>query len=410
MCGVSTGLSYVGRFYPIFIFFMQDLNTKKHLRNKLLGGLSPARFLREHWQKKPLLVRGAFVPGSEPGFEPLTIREVLTLANYPEAESRLISRKGKQWSLQHGPIGKRGLAAVRGQPWTVLVQDTQHYTPAAHALLSHFDFIPRARVDDLMVSYAVPGGGVGPHLDSYDVFLLQGTGTRRWRISEQKAGQKDARFLPDTPVKILAKFQPEQEWVLEPGDMLYLPPGVAHEGVAQSECLTWSIGFRAPSAAELSAAFLDFLRDEVLAEGEFRDPDLGPATRSGLIDRKLSRRLLDLTASTERAARDPELKRRFLGCYLTEPKQHVFFDPRERPLAAALFRKQAAKRGLELDGRSRMLYDARSIYLNGEELGSITGPLALLADRRTLAGAQIDAPSADALYPAYRAGYLHLPA
>lgn len=374
---------------------------------KLLGGLSAAQFLRAHWQKKPLLIRGAFAPD----FEPLSKREVLALAAREDAESRLIARRGRRWSLQHGPIAARDLAAVRGLPWTVLVQDTQHFSPAAHALLRNFDFVPRARVDDLMVSYAVAGGGVGAHLDSYDVFLLQGMGRRRWRI----ATRPDPRLLADAPVKILAKFRAEEEWVLEPGDMLYLPPGVAHEGVAESECLTWSIGFRAPSAAELSAAFLDFLRDRAPAAGEFRDPGLLPARQAALIDRKLSARLAALLRQTGQAARDPALQRQFLGCYLTEPKPQVIFDPPAKTLPASAFAAQARRRGIALDGKSRLLYDGQKMYLNGAPLPAALrrSPAWLrLAEARALSPAQlsakIDAASLAALHEAYCAGYAQL--
>ncbi len=388
--------------------------SHKKLLGAMLGGLTPAQFLRRHWQKKPLLIRGAFVPGSAPGFEPLTKQEVLTLASREEAESRLIAQDGRHWSLQPGPIGKRERAAVKHLPWTILVQDVQHFSREAHTLLQHFDFIPRARVDDLMVSYAVPGGGVGPHLDSYDVFLLQGMGRRRWRISSQP----DTRMRADTPVKILSHFKAEQEWVLEPGDMLYLPPGVAHEGVAESECLTWSIGFRAPTAAELSAAFLDFLRDEVIATGEFSDPDLQPAKHPARIDRKLSKRFLSLLKHPAKAVRDPGLQQRFLGCYLTEPKPQVFFAPPDRPLKAAAFQKQAARRGLELDTCSRLLYDDQALYLNGAVLrerkrGKLPKMLLALAETRALSTAQVSAGEADsdaqaALFQAYCAGFLHL--
>ena len=168
-----------------------------------LGGLDANEFLRRHWQKKPLLVRNAF-----PAFrDPLTKGEVLTLAARDEAESRLVLRNGGQWSLRHGPFARRDLPAKDAGPWTVLVQDTQHFSHEAHALLAAFRFIPHARVDDLMVSFAMPGAGVGPHFDSYDVFLVQGLGRRRWRISSQQ----DLRLKPGAPLKILAKFQPEEE-------------------------------------------------------------------------------------------------------------------------------------------------------------------------------------------------------
>jgi len=380
-------------------------------QKKLLGGLVAARFLREHWQKKPLLIRNAFAPVATPGFEPLTKREVFTLAARDEAESRLISRHGRRWELQHGPITKRDIAAVGDAPWTILVQDVQHYSTEAHQLLQYFDFIPRARVDDLMVSYAVDGGGVGPHLDSYDVFLLQGMGQRRWRISSQT----DHTLVAGAPVKILSKFRAEQEWTLNTGDMLYLPPGVAHEGVAVGECLTWSIGFRAPTAAELNAAFMDFLRDEVVSAGQFTDPDLAVSQQPALIDARLVKKMTALLKPVARAASDPAMQRKFLGCYLTEPKAHVLFEPPEKPLTAAAFQRDASRQGVALDGRSRLLYDSDRFYLNGEALelaGSDRDAWRTLATARALPGAaisgKIKASGMAALYDTYCAGYLHL--
>src|SRR4051812_21720624 len=219
--------------------------------------------MRRYWQRKPLLVRGAF-----PGFrDPLTPREVMALAGSDETVSRLVQRRGSQWRVEHGPIPAARFKQLPRRAWTVLVQDINHVSAAARDILARFDFIPHARIDDVMVSYAVTGGGVGPHVDSYDVFLLQGRGRRRWRISRQE----DLAFVPGLPLKILADFRAEEEWVLEAGDMLYLPPGVAHEGVAETDCLTWSIGFRAPTDEELAHGFLDHLRDSVSLEGQYGD-------------------------------------------------------------------------------------------------------------------------------------------
>src|SRR5688572_6995965 len=211
--------------------------------------------MRRFWQRKPLLVRGAFAAFADP----LTPREVMELAARDEVPSRLVQGRGRRWSMEHGPIAPARAKRLPRRDWTVLVQDTQLASRECERLLAQFDFIPHARVDDLMVSYAMPGGGVGPHVDSYDVFLLQGTGRRRWQISTQR----DTRFIPGLPLRILERFEPEEEWVLEPGDMLYLPPGVAHHGVAETECLTWSIGLRAPAARELAAGFLDDLHERL---------------------------------------------------------------------------------------------------------------------------------------------------
>ena len=231
--------------------------------------------MRRHWQRQPLLLRGAF-----PGFEdPLAPREVLALAAHADAQSRLVRRRGSRWSVEHGPIPAARFKQLPRRGWTVLVQDTNHFSPQAARLLDCFDFIPHARTDDVMVSYAVPGGGVGPHVDSYDVFLLQGRGRRRWQISRQE----DRSFVPGLPLRVLARFEPEREWTLEAGDMLYLPPGVAHHGVAETECLTWSIGFRAPTDEELVTGFLDFLRDRLAPPGQYADPGAAAARHAGEI-------------------------------------------------------------------------------------------------------------------------------
>src|SRR5258705_9917598 len=237
------------------------------------AGLDPASFMRRHWQREPRPVRGAF-PGLA---DPLGAREVLALAASPDASSRLVRHRGASWSLEHGPISPSRFKQLPRRDWTVLVQDTNHFAPNADALLAHFDFIPHARIDDVMVSYAVPGGSVGPHVDSYDVFLLQGAGRRRWQISRQE----DHAFVAGLDLKILERFEPEEDWVLEAGDMLYLPPGIAHHGVAESECLTWSIGFRAPTDAEIVEGFLDHLRDRPGASGQYRDPGAAPPRPPG---------------------------------------------------------------------------------------------------------------------------------
>lgn len=372
-----------------------------------LGGLRANEFLRLHWQKKPLLIRNAF-----PAFrDPLTKSEVLTLAARDEAESRLVVRQGGQWSLRHGPFARKDLPAKNAGPWTVLVQDTQHFSHEAHELLGAFRFIPHARVDDLMVSYAVPGAGVGPHFDSYDVFLVQGLGRRRWRISSQR----DLRLKPGVPLKILATFQPEEEYLLETGDALYLPPGYAHDGVAESECLTWSVGFRAPSQQELATAYLDYLRDNIALTGTYRDPDLTASAHAGLMDSRMLGRFSAMLNEVQVNAGNRGHLGRFLGRYLTEPKSHVFFDAPARPMSAAKFRDAILRDGVELDLRTRFLYQRSTFYINGTELNVARQDAALfrrLADVRQLGAGEIlrgASPAAiSALFATYRDGYVHI--
>ena len=230
----------------------------------LLGGLTAQQFMQKHWQKKPLLVRQA-LPGVVP---PAGRARLFELAGQDDVESRFIAQQ-PQWQVKQGPLNRRSLPPVAQPGWTVLVQGLDLHEEAAHTLLQQFRFVPDARLDDLMVSWASDGGGVGPHLDSYDVFLIQLQGQRRWRIGRVP----DATLVPDLPLKILQNFQPEEEWLLEPGDMLYLPPKWGHDGVAVGECLTGSVGFRVPSDEGLAAELLQRLADtEELRPQLYRDP------------------------------------------------------------------------------------------------------------------------------------------
>ena len=340
------------------------------------AGLEPEAFMKRHWQREPLLVRKAF-----PAFrDPLSPKEVLDLAGSPDASSRLVRQRGSAWTLEHGPFAPARFKQLPRRAWTVLVQDTNHFSEEADRLLARFDFIPHARIDDVMVSYAVPGGSVGPHVDSYDVFLLQGHGKRRWQISRQE----DLAFVPGLDLKILADFRPQEEWVLEAGDMLYLPPGVAHYGIADTECLTWSIGFRAPSDRELTAAFLDFLRDRLEPQGHYRDPGEPPAAHPAEIPAVLAGHV----SNTLDAIRwTPALVREFTGRFLSEPKAHVYFTPPRKPLARSVFARRAAKEGVALDARARLLYMENAFFLNGEAIeppARVRALLRRLADSRNL--------------------------
>jgi 50S ribosomal protein L16 3-hydroxylase len=355
--------------------------------------------MRRFWQREPLLVRNAF-----PGFrDPLSPAEVLSLAGNPDAQSRLVRRRGKSWTLEQGPFPRARFKQLPRRDWTVLVQDTNHFSARADRLLDAFDFIPHARVDDVMVSYAVPGGSVGPHVDSYDVFLLQGHGRRRWQISRQA----DQAFVPGLPLKILEDFRPESEWLLEPGDMLYLPPGVPHHGVAESECLTWSIGFRAPADAELAAGFLDYLRDDLELPGQYGDAGAGAALHPGEVPAGMLRH----AAATLGQIRWTNARvRELTGRFLTEPKAHVYFAPPRRPLTRAAFARAAARSGLALDPKSRLAFSGTMFFMNGEAAAvpaAARSWMRRLADRRRLAG-PIAAPAGfwDATHAWYLQGFL----
>ena len=243
-----------------------------------LGGMSAEQFLRQHWQKKPLLVRNAY----RDFHCPLQPEELAGLACEAEVESRLVLEKhgNTPWELRHGPFSEDDFTSLPASHWSLLLQDLNKYIPEAALLLDGFGFIPGWRVDDLMASYAADQGSVGPHTDQYDVFLIQAWGRRRWQINED---QSHPELLPDTDLRLLAHFEPRQEWLLEPGDMLYLPPGVAHHGVADGPCMTFSVGFRAPTLQGLVDAWADHCSAILDPERLYADPDLQPQPRSAAI-------------------------------------------------------------------------------------------------------------------------------
>lgn len=357
-----------------------------HTPLALLGGITPAQFMRRHWQKKPLLVRQAvasFVP-------PVGRQELFALAAQETVESRLVQQKKGAWSLRHGPFARRALPPLATPDWTLLVQGVDLHDDAVHALLQQFRFVPQARLDDLMISYATDGGGVGPHFDSYDVFLLQAHGRRRWRIGRQK----DLALKDGIPLKILEKFEPEQEFVLEPGDMLYLPPRWAHDGIAEGECMTYSIGFRSPSRTGLAQDLLTRLSDGPDEEGAlsphlYRDPAQDAADRPGEIPAALLDFARDALA---RALAEPLAVERALGESLTEPKPNVWFEPGDTDADVA--------QGVRLDRRTRMMYDARHVFINGESYlagGRDATLMRRLADQRELAARDLARASEDAL-------------
>lgn len=355
----------------------------------LLGGLSPSDFMQQHWQRAPLLVRQA-LPGVQP---PLTRAELFKLAEGEEVESRLVTRRGRgadeSWQLERGPLARRRLPPLKQPDWTVLVQGLEQHLPSAQAMLAQFRFIPQARLDDLMISWAAEGGGVGPHFDSYDVFLIQVQGQRRWRIGRMA----DARIRPDLPVKIIENFQPEQEWVLSPGDMLYLPPGWAHDGDAvDGECMTCSVGFRSPSQAELARETLlrlaDAVEDDDAQEGArpavYADPGQTATAEPGRIPAGLVRFAAD---GLRRVLEEPGALERALGEYLSEPKPSVSFAFGD-PLPAGC--------GVVLDARSCLLYDEHHIFMNGDAWHAADADaqvLRRLADARQLDAVEMAAVS-----------------
>lgn len=365
----------------------------------LLGGITPQQFLTEYWQKKPLLIRGAVTDFPEL----MDFPRLKALAQRDDVESRLIEFKRARWHMEHGPFEARRFAKLGETDWTILVQNVNQHVPHIAELLYRFNFLPYYRLDDLMISYAPPGGSVGPHYDSYDVFLLQVGGRKRWQISSDDA----ANFIEDAPIRVLKDFSPQQEWVLEHGDMLYLPPKYAHHGVALDPGMTYSIGFRAPTQQEIANRFLEFLQDELQADGMYADPQRQPTATPGLIDTGFT---ADIGGMLGAIRWDDEMVARFTGRYFTEPKAHVFFEPPEAALDFDEFAEQVAKHGVALDLKSQMLYDADHIYLNGDELDAEPAArpdLLRLADARGLPPGDYDEATLEALYTCYDYGYLH---
>ena len=339
------------------------------MRLHTLGGLTPRTFLRRHWQKRPLFVRDAL-----PQFAEMNDASALcALARRDDVESRIVERRGNRWDTRDGPFKK---PRVGRSNFTILVSGVNLHLPAAEGLLRCFQFIPQARLDDVMVSYAAPGGGVGPHVDSYDVFLVQGFGRRRWRVGGR-------------------------EYVAGAGDVLYVPPGVRHDGVALEPCATFSVGFRAPRGAELGAAFLDWLHERGLPDATYRDPRLAPATKPSMIPKQM----LDFTSSVLRKiswTRKDALS--FLGEYLTMPKAHVVFRPSRTG-------KRLERSLVRLDGKTQLLYSGKRFFINGEAVSvphRHAPALRALADCRRLQGGRLAAAPLAALICGWqRLGYLH---
>jgi 50S ribosomal protein L16 3-hydroxylase len=366
-----------------------------------LGQLTAAQFLRRHWQKKPLLVRGAL-----PGCAGLVQRDTLfRLAERDDLESRLVLRRGDKWRVSHGPFTTRQLSRLPRAGWTLLVQGVDRVLENVQALSHRFAFIPYARLDDVMVSYAPSGGGVGPHFDSYDVFLVQGEGSRHWRVSPQR----DLALVEGAPLRILRRFRPSRDWLVNAGDLLYLPPRYAHDGVAVGPCITYSIGFRAPHAQELGERFLAFLQDRIRLEGIYSDPGLKPQRSPARVPEDMLRKARRTLGRIRWTDADTVA---FLGSYLSEPKDTVVFDRPHRPLAERAFHARLARSGARLAPQTRMLFRGATLFINGET--HTTGAaaarlLSRLADRRSLPPLRrIEREAAGLLYQWYRAGYVQI--
>jgi len=279
---------------------------------QLLGGITAREFLRDYWQKKPLLIRQAI-----PDFEsPIDADELAGLALEEEVESRLVIEHGERpWELRRGPFAEDAFSTLPEREWTLLVQAVDQFVPEVAELLEQFRFLPSWRIDDVMISFAAPGGSVGPHFDNYDVFLLQAQGKRNWKIGQ--ICNSESPLLQHADLRILAEFEESAEWVLEPGDMLYLPPRLAHFGIAEDDCMTYSVGFRAPSAAEVLTHFTDFLSQYLTDEERYTDADAQPVSDPHQIQTDALDRLKSLLAEH---MSDERMLLTWFGQFMTEPR------------------------------------------------------------------------------------------
>jgi 50S ribosomal protein L16 3-hydroxylase len=325
--------------------------------------------MQQYWHKKPLLVRAA-IPAfalakaaGEPLESPISAADLAVLAGHPDSESRLI--QSKPWKMARGPFSKKSIPPISQANWTLLLQGADTLHPAAKTVLSWFRFIPDVRLDDLMISIAGPGGGVGPHVDSYDVFLIQMSGRRHWKISTQD----DLSLKPNLPLKILAQFEPTQDWVLEPGDMLYLPPHVAHEGISlDAGCQTWSVGFRAASYRELLQEGLWRLAESLdalpLLDKRYQDPQQTATDQPDTLPPELVKQLRTHLKSLKLDSADTMLPG--IASYLSEPKPHAFFSGPDRPLSAKAFAHYLKQNPLQLHPHTRLMRLNNAIFCNGE--------------------------------------------
>jgi len=370
-------------------------------------GMPPERFLRDYWQKRPLLIRNAF-PGLQSPIQP---EDLAGLACEEAALSRIVmhDRARDAWTVRSGPFAEDEFPGMPHQDWTLLVQDVDKWDADVAALLARFDFLPRWRIDDIMVSFAAPGGSVGAHVDQYDVFLLQAQGHRRWQIDAR--ANPPLEFRDDVELKLLREFTASHDWVLAPGDMLYLPPGVPHNGVAEDACLTFSVGMRAPSAAELLGDFVDTLAADADESLRYTDADLARPSDPNEIDVYAMNRVVD--ALNLLRMNDTDRLGDWFGRFITTYRSAgVVHGGTEVPEAAAVEDFIAAGGTLLRHPFSRMAWRRAR---RGAQLFASGQSFALpIGDAKRLAAAQeIDARSfkalgaagRDALHALVRAGH-----
>ena len=373
-------------------------------------GMPPARFLRDYWQKRPLLIRGAF-----PQFHnAITPEDLAGLACEETALARIVLRDARRGrcTLRSGPFKESDFAKLPKSHWTLLVQDVDKWDADVAALLDEFTFLPAWRIDDIMVSYATDGGGVGAHVDNYDVFLVQGRGRRRWKISTDANAPRE--FRDDADLKLLKHFAPTHDWILEPGDALYLPPGIAHDGVAIGECMTFSVGMRAPSMAELIVDLADSIAEPLAEEDRYVDPDLAAARDAYEIDTAAIRRV-DAALSKLRKL-DPAATQHWFGRFITRYRSAHEAMPAARPLTPQQVAARLPGGRLVRNPWSRAAWSRRGrgaeLYVAGESFVCSITLARLLAGNRELSGndlaARADATGLSVLTSLINTGHLRL--
>ena len=347
-------------------------------------GMTPARFLRDYWQKRPLLIRAAF-----PQFQNVISPDDLAgIACQESALARLVVRDQRRdrWQLRQGPFTEADFGSLPTSHWTLLVQDVDKWDADVAALLAPFSFLPAWRIDDVMISYATPGGGVGAHVDNYDVFLIQGRGKRRWRIDIDPQASKE--FREDSELKLLKQFTPTHDWILNPGDALYLPPGIAHDGVAIDECMTYSVGMRAPSLPELIVDYADSIAEPLGEEVRYVDPDLTPARDPNEIDAAAMRRVQAALAELRDA--DPAALQEWFGRFITRYRSAHEAIPAKRALSAGQIAEKLAGARVLRNPWSRIAWSRRGrgadLFLAGQSFRCSVAFARLLASQRELAG------------------------
>lgn len=384
---------------------IETIATGKHFL-----GMSAAAFLRDYWQQKPLLIRNAFANFTNA----LTPDDLGGLSCEDFALSRLVTHDpaSDRWGVRNGPFAETDFAELPASHWTLLVQDVDKWDADVAALLGHFDFLPSWRVDDVMVSYAEDGGSVGAHVDQYDVFLIQGLGRRRWQICTDANAPK--AFRDDVELKLLREFTPTHEWLLEPGDMLYLPPGIAHHGVAEGACLTYSVGMRAPAMAEMITDFAGFLAERMSEELRYSDAGMAPAKLAGEIDDKALETIGQMLRDSLTA--DPSLLRRWFGSFITHYRAAHEAVPRNKPLSQTEFaRRLEAGASLEFNPWTRLAWSkvAReaTLFVAGEAYLCPRKLAERLCRRTTLESSELsalDAASFELILTLVNAGHLAL--